>query len=329
MPTPEHRQSPIETPNFSQETDPALELVERLRLREQYLAQVKVLDRSGLLESFPATDDHPLPELGIIGVDGEQYSLPSYEDILERLKDPEARAMIEKKYEQGFTKMLLVPFALPLQKIIQKYKQTLLEIDARPNGLKATDGTRLELNREDPIYIWDKLTQCDNPATPEDQQLEYQVQNYDGQTKEARGGKYKSELLNSNPQNAWQVLLIEDNPDLPAEGRGETISGRKQIEANKTPKEYLKLLQTQEQYQNEQGLTPEAALIDWLASLQETQTVRDNYQGSGKINWLVGSRLSGLVPGFYWYRDDRQPNLFRTGPDNRSSRFGFRPAVSV
>ena len=149
MPSPEHRQSPIETPILSQETDPAMELAERLRLHEQYLAQVKVLGQSGLLESFPATDDHPLPELGIIGVDGEQYYLPPYEDILERLKDPETRAIIEKKYEQGFTKMLLIPFALPLKEIIQKYKQILLEIDARPNGLRATDGTRLELDRED------------------------------------------------------------------------------------------------------------------------------------------------------------------------------------
>lgn len=323
MPSPEHQ------PRI--ENDPHQEaieaLAERLHLHEQYLAQIKVLYQSGILENFPVTQERSLPEMGITGINGEQYILPAYEDILDKLKDPEKRAIIEKKTEQGFTKLLLVPFAMPLSVLITRYKQFLLKTH-QESGIKATDGSTLELNTQDPLYVWEDLTQCDNPGTPPDKQIEYQVTNYDGKTKEQRGGKYKDELL-EDPNNAWQILLLEDNPDLPAEGKGQTIENRKQLGANQSPKDYLKLLQTQEQYQNESGLTPEAALTNWLTYLQQEHTAVDDYRGQGKINWLVGNFVSGCVPNFSWDRGYRQPHLSRDFPGYRNESYGFRPSASV
>jgi hypothetical protein len=124
--------------------------------------------------------------------------------------------------------------------------------------------------------------------------MEYGVTYYDGQTKEARGGKYKSELLQENPDHAWQITLIEDNPDLPAENQSQTVKGRKQLEANQSPEKYLKLLQEDPQYRNEQGQTPESALVTWLTYLQEKRIAIDDWQGQGKANWLVGNYLSGV-----------------------------------
>jgi hypothetical protein len=243
MPAPER--PPIKA---EQEQDPVLELPERLRLKEQYLAQVKVLYQSGILENFLSTAEHPLPEMGVIGIDGKEYILPSYEDILKRLQNPEAKELMEKKADQGFTKLQIIPFALPLSVLIDRYKQVLLKIN-KESGLKATDGSKLELDENNPVYVWENLLQCDNPDGPKDRQMEYGVANYDGQTKEQRGGKYKSELLNDDPDNGWHIALIEDNPDLPADNKGRTIAGRKQIEANQTPKQYLKSLQKDPQYQ--------------------------------------------------------------------------------
>lgn len=328
MPSPERRRQQTEQKAIGLETEAAESLAERLHLREQYLAQVRVLYQSGMLENFMPTVEHPLPEMGITGVDGKKYILPSYEDILNKLKDPEKRRIIEQKKEQGFTKLLLAPFALPLAEIIQRYKDTLLKTN-QESGIKATNGSTLELDEDEPIYIWGNLSQADNPNTPSSDQLEYFVKNYGGKTKEDRGGKYKSELLQADPANAWQILLIEDLPDLPAEGQGKTISGRKQIEARKSSKEYLEFLQQDPAYQNEQGLTPEADLALWLAYLKEQQLAIDDYAGQGKINWLAGSYLSGGVPFFFWCRGYRQPYLYRNDPDNRISDCGFRPAVSV
>ena len=235
--------------------------------------------------------------------------------------------MIETKMEQGLTKLLLVPFALPLSVLLDRYKQVLLGIHKK-TGLKATDGSTLELNTEDPIYVWPDLIQGDNPDTPKEKRIEYQVKDYEGRTKEARGGRYKSELLN-DPENAWPILLLEDNPDLPVQGQGQTIGGRKQLEANKTPKDYLKLMQEEPNHQNEQGLTPEANLTLWLTYLQERKTAIDDWQGSGKANWLVGTYISGSVPNFSWNRGGRQPYLGGRNPENRDEYSGCRPAASV
>jgi len=306
-------------------------LAERLKLKEQYLAQVKVLYQSGILENFPIDPEQGrlIPEMGIIGIDGKEYIMPSYEDILEKLKDPEKRKLIEQKADQGFTKLQLTPFALPLSVLIDRYKQTLLRIN-QESGLKATDGSKLELDENNPLSVWEDLIQCDNHQTDPAKQMEYGVTNYNGQTKEERGGKYKSELL-ENPDNAWHISLVEDLPDLPAKGQGQTIAGRKQLEANKSPKQYLKDLQTQEQYQGEIGQTPESALLTWLTYLTEKQTVIDDpYSGGqGKANWLVGQYLSGFVPLFYWLRGNHQSNLDGNRPGFSNSCNGCRPSASV
>jgi hypothetical protein len=339
---PEHLSHNKETKNLNQdvsadlssealaqdETSEKIEaLAERLNLKEQYLAQVKVLYQSGLLENFPVDpkQDRYTPEMGIVGIDGQEYIMPSYEDVLERLKDPEKRKLLETKAEQGFTKLLLVPFAMPLSVLIQRYKDILLKIN-QETGIKATDGSKLELNESNPFFVCEDYIQCDNPDTPKDKQIEYHVTTYDAKTKEARGGSYKSELLKES-DNAWRILLIENNPDLPAQGKGQTIAGRKQLEANQSPKQYLKDLQTQLQYQGESGLTPEANFILYLDALTRNQTALDDWQGQGKANFLVGNYLSGGVPSFGWGRGDRRSHLRRNNPGNSNSSVCCRPSV--
>ena len=324
MTSPERRQPAKETP----ETDQSSELFERLKIKEQYLSQVKVLYKSGLLEHFASTPDHPKPKLGLTDILDKRHYLPTLKDLQDRLNNPETKELLETKAEQGFTKLLIVPFGLPFNTIIERYKHALLKIH-QETGIKATDGSALDLDEDNPIYVWDDLMQADNPATPQNKQLEYYVKTYDASTKEQRGGKYKSELLKDNPSNAWQLLLIEDHPDLPAENHGRTIAGRKQLEANRSSKDYLNLIQTQEQYQGEQGLTPEANLTLWLAYLQQDHTAIDDYAGQGKANRLAGSYLSGLVPYFFWNRDDRLPFLDRDFPVDSDSYNGFRPAASI
>ncbi len=302
-------------------------LAERLNLQEQYLAQVKVLYQSGILENFAVDpeQDRYTPEMGIVGIDGQEYILPSYEDILKRLKDPEKRKLLETKADQGFTKLQLVPFAMPLTVLIQRYKEVLLRTH-KESGLKTTDGNTLELEENEPIGIWENLKQCDNPQASPYKQMEYGITNYNGITKKARGGRYKSELLHF-PGNRWNITLIEDLPDLPAQGQGKVISGRKQVEANKSPHQYIRDFQTNPQYQGESYQTPEEALTTWLTYLTEKQTVIDDSQGQGKANWLTGQYLSGSVPLFYWDRDNRRSYLSSYDPTNSYSNFGCRPSA--
>jgi len=309
-------------PNLEQ--DPTLELVEKLKLEEQYYDQLKTLSELGVLENFRNLDKKDsILEMGIVGIDGKEYIIPSYEQILDTLKNnPEQREIMEKKAEQGFTRMFLIPFAMPISVLLERYKELLLKTH-KESGLKSTDGTILELDQDNPIHIWEDLIQSDNPQTPEDKQMEYGVKSYDSKTKEERGGKYKSELL-ENPNNAWQVVFIEDMSDIPAEGQGQIKGGRKQFEANKSSKEYSKLLQQDPQYQNEEGQTLEATLILYADNLLRGQTVTDDWQGKGKANRMVGSLVSGDVPNSYWFRGDHRSFFYGRDPGNRSSGFGFR-----
>ena len=269
--------------------------------------------------------------MGIRGVDGKEYPLPTYQEFLYRFKDPETRKLLEKKVKQGFTKLQIVPFAMPLSVLLDRYKDVILKTH-RKSGIKSTNGTKLELDTDDPLYVLEDLVQCDNPNTDKSKQIEYGVKTYDADTKEARGGKHKSELL-QDVDNAWQLLLIESNPDLPAVDRGQTISGRKQIEAGQTPKDYLKLLQTQEQYQGESGLTPEANLTLYLDGLIRNQTPLDDLtrigkgKGKGKANFLVGNYVSGNVPHFCWSRIHGKSFLRGFHPSLRDYSYGFRPSA--
>ena len=298
--------------------EPPIEKI--INLKEQYNSQVEVLTQSNILEQLSSG------KMGIKGVDGKEYPLPTYQEVLGRFKDQEKRTLLEKKVKQGFTKILLVPFAMPLSVLIDRYKEVLLKTH-KESGINSTDGTKLELDTDDPLYVWKGLVQSDNPDTDKSQQIEYGVKTYDADTKEARGGHYKSELL-QDMDNAWQLLFIENNPDLSAEGRGQTISGRKQIEAGPTPKDYLKLLQTQEQYQGETGLTPEANLTLYLDGLTRDQIALDDWQGTGKANFLLGNYVVGVVLSFGWSRSGRRPYLDRNNPGpRRYDLIGFRPSV--
>ena len=297
-----------------------LQIEKIISIKEQYKSQVEVLTQSNILEQLSNG------EMGIRGVDGKEYPLPTYQEVLGRFKDQEKRTLLEKKVKQGFTKLLLVPFAMPLSVLLERHKEVLLKT-YKESGIKSTDGTRLELNINDPLFVWEDLVQGDNPDTDKSQQIEYGVKTYDADTKESRGGKYKSELL-KDPDNAWQILLLENSPDLPAENKGKTISGRKQIEAGQTPKYYLKLLQTQEQYQGETGLTPEANLTLYLDGLTRNRIALDDFRGKGRCNWLVGNYLSGSVPYFRWDCDSiSQTYLSGENPDYYHDFVGFRPSV--
>jgi hypothetical protein len=313
------------------ELHPEILLAEKLKLREQYDSQVKMLKDSGILRNLGETKNPPTEEYGIIGVDDKEYPLPTYEEVFARLKDPEKRKLIEKKVEQGFVKLQIVPFATNISRIIECYKQVLLKIH-KDFGIKTSDGTIQELKTEKPINVWSNLGGCDNPNTPAGKQMEYGVTNYAGLTKEARGGRFKSELL-QNPVNAWQISLVEDLPNLPAEGQGQTIAGRRQFEAYKSPEEYLAILNdhSKAQYQGETGQTPESALVTWLTYLYQNNQVIDESEQRGKrvTNLLVGTRLSDQVICCYWSVDQSNSELGRNHYSRDFEDSGFRPQVNI
>lgn len=290
------------------------ELFEILDIEAQYNQRFDSLRSAGVIEKLKSG------EYGIIGINGQEYPIPTIDQVKDQIIEKEA--ILKPKIEQGFTQIILTPFAMPITDLAEKYSQTIFK--HHQNGtLKATNGDTLELDENRPLLVWDKYQNADSDGSLIYFPKQLDQENHQGRTKE--------ELLQNEISQGWQILLVEDMPDLPAEGQGKEISGRQQIEAYKTPREYLNLLQTDPQYQNEQGLTPEDWLIYAITYLEETNQVIDDWEGQGKVNWNIAGYFPALndVSRGRWYRGDPQARLDGHDADNRNSNRGFRPGVSV
>ncbi len=284
---------------------------ERLNLKEQWESQVKILNEVGILEILPESQ-----ELGIIGIDGQEYPVPDFQEIMSRIT-PEQMEVLEKKNEQGFNKMLITPFGMPLDILISRYKELLLKKDSE-STLLATDGSKLDLDRNEPTWVWEGYNGADANGGlvyfPESF-----TQNHEGQTKQ--------EILANS--GAFKIEFIEDTPDMPR--NEQTQGGRIKPTPGKKASQYLEIMQNDENMTNEHGLTPETWLTYAITNLKERNQQIDDWQGQGKGSWLTGAYFpaSGFVPCADWDRDARLAYLDGSGPSVSFSGFGCRSSVEI
>lgn len=286
---------------------PTSELEERLNLKDQYERQKNLL---GNLANE-------------LAIDGRIYPLPAYEMIKERLEAKQE--IIKGKIEQGFTKLLLVPFGLPLDKLIGWYKEELVKHHQQGTLYAARKDPAeqpqpLTLDTTTPVWVWDQYQQADTNGN-----LLYYPQEFSA----THQGKTKQELIDAG--EGWHILLIEELPNIPRATKGITIGGRPQLEANQTPTQYLTSLKTNPAYAHEQGWTSEDWLVYARQRLEETNEVTDDYQGNGSLAYLLGGYFpsTGDLPCAYWSRVNSQAILGRADPGNRVDYYGARAAVGV
>jgi hypothetical protein len=295
--------------------------LETLKIKEQWNSQIKILSKLGILETFPESK-----ELGIRGIDGKEYPVPRPDEITARLE--KNKEMILVKMEQGFTKLVMEPFAYSFDKLLDKYKKTILEHHKNGKLLatkeKSDDPDEiLDLDENEPLWIWeDGYNHCDT-----EDKMVYFPKEFSNN----HGGKTKKELLSSDISTGWNIWLVEDMPNIPREGKGQEVGKRHQLETNKTPHEYLKLLQTDSKYKNEGGLTPEADVMYALMNLEEKNQVTNDHDGKGSISYQVGAYFlsSGVVPRSFWLRGGLRAYLDGPGPSGRGSGCGVRVGVRV
>ena len=300
---------------------------------EQYDSQVKILQRLGLVDLLPDSE-----KMGIVGIDGKEYPVPSKEDIIREIKsNPEK---YETKMRQGFVKIQLTPFAVPLEKLTMTLERTLLDHYKRGKLFatkeKSSDPDEpLKLDTKTPLFKWEGWI---DPNAPEGQRgadvtgdCVYHVTNFD---KTNHGGQTKDEILKAGEGlsfNGWEVKLLESSPNIPRENKGKTIGGRKQLETNKTPDDYLRLMQTDHEYKHEQGLTNEDWLTQFIIHLEQTNQVIDDLEGKGSVCFLAGSFSKGsrYLGRSAWNRSARRADLGGDVPTGRHYYGGLRPAVAV
>jgi MoxR-like ATPase len=288
----------------------ALAIVERLNLKDQYRMQVEVLQAAGLLDSGGE----------ITAIDGEKYHLPTLAKIAKRI---EANLEVyQTKLEQGFSQLLLVPFGLSLDKLTETYGEALKRAHAA-GKLCSSDGEKLELDTDLPVWVWDGIEGKDKSG-----ELVYFPGVFSTDPDEHHG-RTKVEVMGEG--KTWQVLLVEDIEDIPADGTAVETVGRTPLTAGRSAEDYLADLRALVQYQHESGLTPEAWLTLALTRLAQNNQALDDWQGAGKSDRLIGSWLpgSGSVPVAFWDRGDRQAFLDRDNSDRANSYDGLRSSVMV
>ena len=290
----------------------------------EYDRQYRILNRLGLLDILPKSG-----EAGIIGIDSKEYPIPTKEALEQEIK--RNREAYKVKFAQGFTQIQLTPFAIPLDNLINTLETSLKAHHKQGKLLGTKENPEapdepLELAADQLMSVWDEWRGSDKDGS-----CVYHPTSFD-QTK--HNGHTKAEILKAQaglPLAGWNVLMVEPNKNIPRRNQGKTIGKRKQLETNKKPTEYLKLLQTDPQYQNEQGLTNEDWLIEFLIHLEENNQVIDDWKGKGSACYLTGSfKPSSRYLGIgYWNRGYGRANLNGSGHDYRYDHYGLRSAVGV
>lgn len=298
---------PHEHPNPESLTTPFEALL--ASLKDQWDDNIRALAQTGILETF--TESYTR---GIRGLDGQEYPVPEPDEIQARLEAK--REILDQKLQQGFTKLLLVPFGLPLAKLTLRFKQ-LIERKFQDGKLISADGTKLELDTNQPLYQYEEWTE---------DKIFYDIQKFD---KKNHGGQTKTEIL-TTPNQGWQILLIQPESEIPAKGQGQIKANRKSLEAGLSPEDCLKLIQNDPNYKNETGLSPEAEVTLMLETLQNNDQVVNDYSGQGKATRSFSSMFaSGSVPFACWSRDGRRASLNGGSSDSRNDYRGSRSSVRV
>ena len=286
-----------------------------INLKEQYKTQVKALYEVGVLELMADGKN-----VGYVDYKGQEKPLPSYDEIIARMESQ--YELLEKKFKQGFTQLNLTAQLIPLSFLTDRVRDEILKAK-KERRLKSTSGEELELYEKQPLYINDEYKDVDTNGSLVYFPTQYTEKDHGGLTKEELEGDER--LL-----NGFLISLTEDQPDLPSQGKGKTVEGRKQLEANMTPEQYLKLLQTDPQYFKESGQTPEQWLTYFMTNLKQGRVV-DDYQGKGKVNWNLAGffKGSGLVSLSDWYRYNQEARLYGDHQSERHDYYGFRSSVNI
>lgn len=322
-------------------------IMRRLKIKEQYETQVDVAWKSGLFEKKEGAES----DLPVIERYGNKYQMPSWSDVQSTLRKPENLKFIKEKSAQGFTKMLVVPFAYDLTNMVEKLAEKVKELDeaglnadgtSNPNkGIFGAGGEKVEFNRADgdyPVFIWSDL---------EDSALVYYPKRY---VKDDHGGITKEDVIQVN--GAWQICFVEDLPVIPEDGK--VIGGRKQIDRsgrciygstptindyrealnNHTDKKDKKQMKNPSKYEGERGQMGEVYIWMQITSIlgNDVPILMDYENGAFRGSSLLDcyNASEDVVPSGSWDEADQILIIGRLKPDMLiDDGLGIRTTVNI
>jgi len=275
---------------------------------------VDVLKRTGILTHLPKSGS-----FGVVGIDAQEYPIPTQEQVEELFAHQSE--LVRRKVPQGFVHLELTPIAMPAPLLIERMKVAILRHSAEGKIYQTRRSPSDLLNpvhadTEKTAWLWETLGQA-----LDTEQLVYFPVDYASN----HGGQSKWEVIHNGRICAvpgWSVGLVENLPMMPQEGQGKTLAGRRQLETGSSPRDYLRILQT-EAYQGETGKTLEDFIIEFLVRLETTGEVSHDRHDENAL-WLLGQYVkyveqvkSDLVPTGWWHRDYGRVRLDAHRPGNK------------
>lgn len=223
-------------------------------LQSQYFLQLQQLVQLGLLEILPSYSS-----LGIIDVFGQERPIPSWEEIAAKMnRHPEFFSL---KISQGFTKLVIIPFGLPLGKLTdlftQQYFDTYTEIFGDEHQYRSAKKIDLGLHHlsDDDCY--------NKEVIPNSNTISYIFNSITMGEVRTTKDEYFLE------KNAWQVGLVHTDFS-PIIQHDTTFAGT--YYSSTTPKMLLSNLLTRLTMKGESGFTVELGLVYYLLELQRLKT---------------------------------------------------------
>ncbi len=251
--------------------------------------------------------------------------MPSYKDII-KLISPEQLTILEQKEQQGFTDLLLVPFALN-QNIYQKRVVEVVKKHHSQNTLLRTKQDPSDPDEPFPLDPDNPVYQFQNDLA---QRAVFYPKTFADNSEDCHGYNQTEAIQQFG---AIQITFVRSEPNLPAQGEGkDKIQGNRiPFEANQSSQNAFDLINTNSAYAHELGWTYSTWFAYLLTHLDKTNQLIDDWQGNGKASYLTGqyfpsARGSAYAGSDFAYRRFFL-NLNRVGYRNQSD--AVRSAVIV
>lgn len=305
-------------------------------VREQCEVQRELLEQIGILKN------------GFIrGIDGMEYQCPDADYVTQLLF--EQRETLFTKYEQGFSRLLLVPFVAGLDGLFSAFEQFLLDYKkTHPDFVlnKNPFVARSEYHRADRIpsdLVYDPKS--------------FDLKNHQGRTKlevvEDQFDAAEGQARNSTA--GWRILLLQaplDNTPgfraIPGRWQGKTQGQkipRPDLDAGRSPKAYLSVLEKAKDdpnapYYGESGMTPEDWVMAFMTHLMETgEPLDDSFRNGESACYLLGTFYHSseysltekwpAVLGAEWAGEVEQARLGSNNCDQAVSIMGCRFVIVI
>jgi hypothetical protein len=262
----------------------------------EYAHCVTALTRTGILTVLPKSET-----LGVFGIDGKEYPLPTHKQVAELFYYN--RELVGRKVPQGFDRLELTPMAMPTPLLIDRMEAAIIKHAAEGKIYQTRRSPSdpllpVRVNAENPVWVWETLRQALDTDG-----VVYFPQKYSSN----HGGQTKAEVINNGRICAvpgWSVGLVESLPIMPHQGRGKTLGSRRQLEIGSSPRDYLQTLQTQA-YQGETGKTLEDFITEFVIHLETANEVSNDRYDDNSL-WCLGQyvrvKYADLVPTGWWHR---------------------------